>query len=206
LGYEIPDVVGLEEHGGYIKNYKRQGLYPKHGMSISSNLEAYGVQAGIYGVTDSGYVGFQKNGDTSFIEFQEGIKKMKYSLLILLSFLLSSLESFCQVDCDHIYKIDSAHNYFSGYSEEPARVIGGYKQLYLISEGLVKRGKIVVQLVVDSIGAPQCIRVIKSDDETLNIRAVKLIEMLEFSPARQKGRNVNSIIVLPISFGKKPKD
>jgi hypothetical protein len=54
------DLVGLEEHGAYMVNYRRQGLYPRHGMSLRNNIEAYGLQGGLYGPSEAGFVTFQK--------------------------------------------------------------------------------------------------------------------------------------------------
>jgi RHS repeat-associated protein len=43
------DIVGQEEHGAYMHNYRRQGLYPNHGISLGTSIDFYGLQAGLYG-------------------------------------------------------------------------------------------------------------------------------------------------------------
>ena len=42
------DLVGLEEHGAYMLNYKNQGFYPKHGFSFLDGIESSGAQGGLY--------------------------------------------------------------------------------------------------------------------------------------------------------------
>lgn len=40
-----------EEWSTYMYNYKRQGLYPKHGVDLVTRIKGEGIQAGVYGTT-----------------------------------------------------------------------------------------------------------------------------------------------------------
>jgi RHS repeat-associated protein len=42
------DLKGLEEHGGYMLNYKNQGLYRDHGFNFLERVQIFGSQGGLY--------------------------------------------------------------------------------------------------------------------------------------------------------------
>jgi RHS repeat-associated protein len=51
-GIQIDRIVRNEEEWStYMKNYKRQGLYPKHGFDIAGSINIHGYEAEIYGIT-----------------------------------------------------------------------------------------------------------------------------------------------------------
>jgi hypothetical protein len=63
-GVKIDDVMrAREEWGTYMQNYKRQGLYPNHGMDIIESINYYGIPAMIYSsyVTPTGIYSNQFN-------------------------------------------------------------------------------------------------------------------------------------------------
>jgi hypothetical protein len=57
------EVKGIEEWSTYLHNYRNQGLYPNHGISLVSRINRYGTQGGIYGavVSPSGSYSTQFN-------------------------------------------------------------------------------------------------------------------------------------------------
>lgn len=95
--------------------------------------------------------------------------------------------------------------------ETPSVPIGGYAQFYAdVSEKmrypsqarrLGVEGKVFVQFVVDKTGAITNVKVVKGIGAGCDEEAIKVIEsMPNWSPAKQRGKPVRVMMVLPITF------
>jgi TonB family protein len=111
--------------------------------------------------------------------------------------------SYAQIDCEKFYKETNSET-FSGYSEKPPTLVGGFDQLFVADSSI--SGKVIVQVIVNLEGNAECVRVLKSDNEELNNRAIKLVRQMNFKPAKQKGKPVVSTLILPIVFGQTELD
>jgi hypothetical protein len=125
---------------------------------------------------------------------------------LLLFLVVIPFKTVGQIDCNEYFKKDSTNDSFSGYSEGTPKLLSSYGQLYLTIDSS-QSGKIFIRVVIDIQGKPKCSRVVRSDNESLNDRAIKLVEGLSFTPAKQRGKAVASTLVLSIGFGgQKPPD
>ncbi|MBC6427322.1 MAG: TonB family protein [Ekhidna sp.] len=80
-----------------------------------------------------------------------------------------------------------------------------YQRLVEQTAGMNDQGKVFVRFVVDTLGNAQCAKVVKSDNERLNAKALEIIEQTRFSPATQRGKRLVAPMMLPITFGEPPK-
>jgi len=88
------------------------------------------------------------------------------------------------------------------YDKAP-QLIGSHDVLYLDTTDSLKAGKIYVEFIIDAQGKVQCARVISSQKKELNDRATRLVEVLNYLPAEQRGIHFMSTMVLPVTFGKR---
>lgn len=124
-------------------------------------------------------------------------------LLLCLPFL-----SLAQVNCDKLLKeYDSLNNeVFTGYFEMAPTIITDKKSFedFYFDENSEK-GKVFVRFVVDTLGNVHCAKVIKSDNDRLNAKALKIIENARFTPAMNRGKKIITLMVLPVTFGDSQK-
>ncbi len=111
------------------------------------------------------------------------------------------------VDCDQLFNEDEWE--ITGTPEVMAIPYGGLELFYEKLKNEVndtdERGKIFVRFAVDTLGGIHCAKVVKSDNELLNMKALEIIERTKFTPAMNRGKKIISPMVLPITFGEPPK-
>ncbi|MEM6737043.1 MAG: energy transducer TonB [Bacteroidota bacterium] len=56
-----------------------------------------------------------------------------------------------------------------------------------------------VRYVVDTLGNVHCARVIKSDNEQLNVKVIEIIKGAKFTPAINRSKKVIALMVLKAS-------
>jgi hypothetical protein len=131
----------------------------------------------------------------------------KNSLLFLTPFFLLSFFLNAQevLDCDSIYaRYDSLSKQRIGpFVYEKAPEFKRQLNLYLDSTEIIPSGKIIARIIINQQGRTECVRILRSDREELNIRAISLLQTLTFAPAELRGRAKNAELVLPVYFGKK---
>lgn len=100
-------------------------------------------------------------------------------------------------NCDSIYAADSVltRRTFIFYETMPALK----SDVSCLSEAHDK-GRVVVQLVVDTLGLPRCPKVISSDNHDLDQIALECAKRLAFTPASNEGKRVARVYRLPMVF------
>lgn len=115
-----------------------------------------------------------------------------------------------KIDCEKYFMKAEVDDAIYDSFEDPPIPINGYKIFYMnirnkTSES-VKKGKVFIQFVVDTLGDVHCARVVKSEVKELDSKAIAFIEKERFKPARQEGKKIISTIILPIPFGAGPTE
>jgi len=112
------------------------------------------------------------------------------------------------VDCDQLFNEDEFE--IIGTPEVMAIPYGSLELFYEKIKDEVNdtcdRGKVFVRFAVDTLGNVHCAKVVKSDNELLNTKALEIIESTKFTPAMNRGKKIISSMVLPITFGEPPKE
>lgn len=132
---------------------------------------------------------------------------------IAILFCCSTHSILAQIKCEVFYrKYDSLNkdtfHPLPGYDQAPSPKYGYerfFEAISIKSKSLLEdkneAGKTFVQIIIDTLGNAHCPRIVKSDTESLNSIAIKLIQDMHFVPAKQQGRKVKSTMILPINFG-----
>ena len=123
---------------------------------------------------------------------------MKITLLTLLLFSLVLVLA-RSLDCDQYFNSDILE--IIGVPEEQACLLDVDSLLVKhTSSEIDEATKTFVEFVVDTSGVSRCIHVVKSGIGTYYSLATNLVRETRFSPAKHRGRNSNSIMILPVTF------
>lgn len=96
--------------------------------------------------------------------------------------------------------------------ETQAEPVGGYKKFFeLIMDemkfpaGLTEKGRSYVEFTIDTVGQMRDVKLVKGFNEVADKEAVRILSTLSypFSPGRQRGKPINSRLVIPITFDPK---
>ena len=133
--------------------------------------------------------------------------KIILSIMFMITLPTFIFGQLVDIDCDSVW-INFQHDnepteLITKYEKAP-QLIGDYSQFNIHVPETHSEGKLYLQFVIDTLGNPKCIRILKTEDELLNPKAIQLIKKAKFSPAEQLGRKVASIMVLPVTFGAEP--
>lgn len=125
-------------------------------------------------------------------------------VLIILLLVIFFQEGNCQIiDCDQLFNEDKQE--IIGVPEKIARPCGSFEVFYEKIKGEIndtkETGKVFIRFVVDTLGNVHCSKVVKSDNEHLNAKALEIIEKTKFTPAMNRGKKIIAPMVLPITFG-----
>lgn len=94
-------------------------------------------------------------------------------------------------------------------AETQAEPVGGYKKFLdsLASKltyprGLSEKGKTFVQFTVDTVGRMKDIKLVKGYNDLANKEAIRVLSELNypFHPGRQRGKPVQTRLIIPITF------
>ncbi|MBP6385949.1 MAG: energy transducer TonB [Pseudarcicella sp.] len=123
---------------------------------------------------------------------------IKKIVLLIISFAFSeACYSQKSINCDSLYLSDSinAKELFIQYHELPTLLTD-------ISSicNCQGKGRVVVKLVVDTLGASNCVKVVSSNNQNLSDVALDCAKNLTFKPVNNNGKKVVRICYIPIVF------
>jgi TonB family protein len=129
------------------------------------------------------------------------------SVLLTLGLIVFSKNLSAQViQQDSINTIQNECFIFSCPDLIPEFKYGGIEGLskflltHLKNPGDSTKGKVIVKFVVDTLGKPQDIKILKSLNKLADEEVLRVIPLLEFKPIRNKGKKIPVTIALPIKF------
>jgi len=105
-------------------------------------------------------------------------------------------------NCEDLHRyFDELHNSYTIYIEEPPILISKYSLNELTNVEVNNfSGEIYVEFIINEMGDPVCLRIKKSSNCIFNSYAEEIISSLKFKPAKQKGREISTRMVLPVRF------
>ena len=83
---------------------------------------------------------------------------------------------------------------------EEAPTIINKEKLLVITKNITVRTSVFVEVIVDESGEPFCSRILKSENQKMNIAALAQLQQIKFTAAKKQGQFVKSILVLSIIF------
>ncbi|HVO76114.1 MAG TPA: energy transducer TonB [Ignavibacteriaceae bacterium] len=61
-------------------------------------------------------------------------------------------------------------------------------------------GKVYVLVLIDSLGTPNCPKILKGIGYGCDEEALRLVSSSKYSPGRQRGRSINADVMIPVLF------
>ncbi len=127
---------------------------------------------------------------------------MIYKLILTISLFSAQLAaqdslSDCRSDCDSLDQLGLDYAYGA---------INGGKLLHKpptslpVGVSIPDTAHILVKILLDSLGRPICLRIFKSDYESLNEHALSLASQYRFTPFTYRGRKIKCFIMIPFKF------
>jgi TonB family protein len=114
--------------------------------------------------------------------------------------------------CEKMETENDEEVFFGVIVETQAEPIGGYKTFFEAiankmnyPTGLKEKGKSFVEFTIDTVGQLKDVRLIKGFNESADKEAVRVLSTLNypFSPGRQRGKPIETRLVIPITFDPK---
>ena len=147
-----------------------------------------------------------------------GKSRATVKIAVIVSFVVISVSAMAsgQVRLAHVNDTTKRTEVFIDY-EQPPQFRGGNAALMKYLQDNVKyppqairdnvQGRVVVQMLIDSLGYVGDVKVVRSVREDLDQEAVRVVKSLpRFSPGRQFGKCVNVRYTLPVTFKLKDSD
>ena len=127
---------------------------------------------------------------------------MIFKLIIALSLLGAQLAaqdslSDCKSDCDSLEQLglDYAYGAINGGTllHKPSSSLP-------VGVSIQDTAHVWIRVLVDSLGLPSCLRIFKSDNESLNEHALSLARQYRFTPFTYMHRRLKCFIMIPFKF------
>ncbi len=127
---------------------------------------------------------------------------MIYRLILTISLLtvqLAAQDSVpdCKSDCDSLDQLGLDYAYW---------FIKGPKLLHKpptslpLGVSIQDTARVSVRALVDTLGVPYCLQILKSENESLNEHALSLASQYRFTPFTYKGKKIKCFIMIPFKF------